>query len=305
MKQVILPESNSSDGAGYDSKRLSIHSDRTQFDRSPIQNELLGKNEITLKVIEQNLAESPHLFSDSPSEEGSTESAPGLKRTAVKKPNKKKGKGPRHISFLHQCWYQIFRLMFQILFLTLLRTRHYGRRNVPKRGPVLMVSNHQSFLDPPAIGCGIFRRMNYLARKTLFKFKPFGWFIDSVDAIPLNQEGLGYEGIKETLRRLKNNEMVLIFPEGSRTWDGEIMPFRSGYITLALRSKATIVPTAIAGAFEVWPRTKKIPSFFKRGLRIEYGTPIPYEEAVTMSEEDLHDLVERRVRELYEKLRRH
>ncbi|MGL6195883.1 MAG: lysophospholipid acyltransferase family protein, partial [Thermoguttaceae bacterium] len=124
---------------------------------------------------------------------------------------------------------EIVRLYFQILY----STRYFGQANIPASGGVLIVSNHQSHYDPPLIGCGIFRRINYLARKTLFKFKPFAWLIDSFDAIPLDNEGIGYEGIKETIKRLKNGEMVLMFPEGARSWDGKIVPFKSGFLTLA------------------------------------------------------------------------
>ena len=181
------------------------------------------------------------------------------------------------------------------------RAHYTGRKNVPKKGPVLVVSNHQSFLDPPAIGSGIWRRMNYLARKQLFKFKPFALLIASVDAIPLDQDGIGFQGIKETIRRLRNNEMVLIFPEGSRSYDGKPVPFMKGYINIAVKTKAVIVPTAIVGAFEAFPRQNKFPSFFKKGLRIEYGIPITPADYEGMAEEELHNLVESRVHEIFER----
>lgn len=183
--------------------------------------------------------------------------------------------------------------------------RHRGRQNIPATGPVLVVANHQSFLDPPGIGCGIVRRMNYLARKTLFRFKPFGWLIDSVNAIPLDQDGLGYAGVMETLRRLKHGEMVLIFPEGARCFDGEMIPFRKGYIGIAVRSRATIVPTAIAGSFEAFPRNRKIPIPFFHPVRVEFGEPFRYEDYKDIDENVLHTMVENRVRELYEKIRKH
>ena len=101
--------------------------------------------------------------------------------------------------------------------------------------------------------------MNYLARETLFRFAPLGWLIHSLDAIPIDRDGLGLNGIKESLRRLKRGEMVLIFPEGTRTRDGEMAPFRPGFTVLAARSKAWILPVAIEGAFDAWPRSRKLP----------------------------------------------
>lgn len=211
----------------------------------------------------------------------------------------------RHVSLIHSIWYQICRTSLWFAFKICFRVHYKGSRHLPGKGPVLVVANHQSFLDPPAIGCGVFRRMNFLARKTLFKFKPFGWLIDSVDAIPLDQEGIGFAGIKETLRRLKNDEAVLIFPEGSRCFDGQIAPFTSGYVTLAVRSQATIVPVAIAGAFEVFPRTRMFPSFFKRGIRIEYGKPLAYNDYADMSEEEIHQSVLHSIQEMFNRLNSH
>ena len=106
---------------------------------------------------------------------------------------------------------------------------------------------------------GVNRRMNYLARDTLFTFPPFRWLIHSVDAIPIDREGLGLSGVKESLRRLKRGEMVVVFPEGTRTRDGEIGRFRPGFTALASRSGAAILPVAIEGAFAAWPRWQPFP----------------------------------------------
>lgn len=211
------------------------------------------------------------------------------------------GRKERHVTWRHEMWYHFCWSFCWFTSIFLFRSKYIGRKNVPKKGPVLVVSNHQSFLDPPVIGGGIWRRMNYLARKQLFKFKPFALLIASVDAIPLDQEGIGFQGIKETIRRLRNKEMVLIFPEGSRSHDGAMIPFMTGYINIAVKTKSTIVPTAIVGAFEAFPRQKKFPSIFKKGLRIEYGAPITPEDYAEMKEEELHALVESRVHELFDR----
>ena len=210
----------------------------------------------------------------------------------------------RHVTWRHNAWYHFCWFICLLIIKILFRACHKGRRNIPRKGPVLVVSNHQSFLDPPAIGVGVWRRMNYLARKQLFTFKPFALLIASVDAIPLDQDGIGFQGIKETIRRLRNNEMVLIFPEGARSFDGSMVPFRKGYINIAVKTNAVIVPTAIAGAFQAFPRQKKYPSIFKKGLRIEYGKPITPDDYKDMSEEELHDLVENRVREIFDRINR-
>lgn len=208
----------------------------------------------------------------------------------------------RVVTLPHAFWYHLCQGVLYILIKILFRIKYINSRNVPKKGATLLVSNHQSFLDPPAIGCGYFRMTNFLARKTLFKFKPFAKLIDSVDAIPLETNGLGFQGIKETLRRLNNNEAVLIFPEGSRTFDGELSHFTSGYAALALKTRATIVPIAIVGAFEAFPRTKKFPSFFKPPVKVEYGQPIAPDAIEDMNDEEICNLVESRIREMFNRL---
>jgi 1-acyl-sn-glycerol-3-phosphate acyltransferase len=145
--------------------------------------------------------------------------------------------------------------------------------------------------------------MNYLARETLFQFAPLGWLIHTLDAIPIDRDGLGLNGLKESLRRLKRGEMVLIFPEGTRTRDGEVAPFRPGFTVLAARSKAWILPVAIAGAFDAWPRSQIFP---RRGtIHVHYGQPIPPEEVASCDERDLVAEVEQRVRRCYADLREH
>jgi 1-acyl-sn-glycerol-3-phosphate acyltransferase len=199
--------------------------------------------------------------------------------------------------------YQLLRWLICLTGTLAYGLRYSGRKNIPATGPVLVVSNHQSHFDPPLIGAGCGRRMNYLARKTLFHFAPLGWLIRSLDAIPIDRDGLGLNGIKESLRRLKRGEMVLIFPEGTRTRDGEVAPFRPGFTVLAARSKAWILPVAVEGAYEVWPRSRKLP---RRGtIHVLYGRPIPPEEVAGCDERELAAEVERRIRQCRASLQEH
>ncbi len=166
-----------------------------------------------------------------------------------------------------------------------------------------MVCNHQSHFDPPLVGSGVPRMMTYLARKTLFEIPVLGPFIHSVNAIPIDRDGLGLGGIKESLRRLKQGQMVLIFPEGTRIRDGRIAPFRPGFTTLAVRAKAAIVPAAIHGAFDAWPRSQPFPG--RHPVHVGYGKPIGADELSRYDERSLVAEIERRVRECHAKLQAH
>ena len=197
-------------------------------------------------------------------------------------------------SLLSRLWYSFLKNSLHVLAIVIYRVRHTGQENIPAAGPVLIVSNHQSHLDPILVGTGCRRQINYVARETLFRFAPFGWLIHSVGAFPIDRDGIGLGGIKESLKRLKRGEMVLIFPEGTRTRDGRIAPFRPGFTALAARSKAAILPVAVEGAYQAWPRTKKFPGPGR--IRVHFGKPITLEEIVGCDERELLAEGERRVR---------
>jgi len=204
-------------------------------------------------------------------------------------------------SLISRAWYRLLQRLLQLGAVVVYGVRHSGRENIPASGAVLVVSNHQSHFDPPLVGIGVPRRMNYLARKTLF-VRPLGWLMHSVDAIPIDRDGLGLGGIKESLKRLKRGEMLVIFPEGTRSGDGEIAPFRPGFTTLAVRSGAAILPVAIEGAFQAWPRWRKFPGAGR--IRVCYGAAILPTEFAGRDERELVAEVERRVRECHDRLKR-
>ena len=202
------------------------------------------------------------------------------------------------LSWKKRLFYYFLRIPVNLFFCLLYRVRFYGYNNLPEDGPIVLISNHQSHYDPPLLAAGLRRRLNFLARKSLFNFKPFAWLIDMLDAIPLDVDGIGFSGIKESFKRLKKGEIILVFPEGGRTWDGNIARFLQGSLMLAQRTKSTILPTAISGCYDVFPRTQKYPKLWGT-IRVVYGKPIFYDEFKDLSEEDLRCLCEAKVSELY------
>ncbi len=207
-------------------------------------------------------------------------------------------------SLAMRLWYDGLRRVCQVGGTLVYGCRCSGRENIPSEGGVLVISNHQSHFDPPLVGLGCMRRMNYLARETLFDITPLRLLINTLDAIPINRDGLGIGGIKETLKRLKRGEMVLMFPEGTRTRNGEIGPFRPGFTTLAVRSGAMILPVAIEGAFDVWPRTRGFPKLTGM-IHIRYGPPMLPDEIGRFAERELIAEVRRRVQECLDVSRKH
>ncbi|MCA9302543.1 MAG: 1-acyl-sn-glycerol-3-phosphate acyltransferase [Phycisphaerales bacterium] len=158
---------------------------------------------------------------------------------------------------------------------TVFRLRRRGVKNVPREGAVLLVANHQSFLDPPIVSAAIrHRHTDFLARDGLFKFKPFGWLISTLHASPIKQ-GAGDSGaMKATIAKLNEGKMLLVFPEGSRTPDGDMHEFQRGIGVLLKRVDCAVVPVGISGAFHAWPRTRRLPKLLNRPSAVVYGHPI-------------------------------
>jgi 1-acyl-sn-glycerol-3-phosphate acyltransferase len=199
-------------------------------------------------------------------------------------------------------WYGFMHLVCRLLATLLFQVRVSGRDFVPREGGVMVLSNHQSHLDPVLIGLACDRRLNYLARDTLFSFTPFRWLIQSLDAIPIDREGLGLAGLKETLRRLRAGELVLIFPEGTRTGDGEMAPLKPGFSALARRASVPLLPVAIEGAYHAWPRRRLLPR--TATIHIQFGESLSSEAAAAYDERHLVAEIERRIRACHELARR-
>jgi 1-acyl-sn-glycerol-3-phosphate acyltransferase len=200
-------------------------------------------------------------------------------------------------SLAKRLWYEYLRGVLRMAAVAVYHLRFTGRENQPLTGGALVLSNHQSHLDPMLVGMVFDRRMNYLARLTLFTFPPLRWMLESVDSIPIDREGLGLSGLKETLRRVKQEEMVLIFPEGTRSPNGEVAPLKPGFSALAKRVRVPLVPVGLDGAFQAWPRTRNYPKLGT--IHVHVGRPITPEEAHALDDRALVELVEERIRECH------
>ncbi len=195
-----------------------------------------------------------------------------------------------------------------LVMLGLYRQRTFGVQHVPKRGPLLIVANHQSLLDPLIIGGPLAarRHLDYIARIGLFKHSAIGAYLRTLNTIPIRQDEPDAAAIRETLRRIHMGRAVLIFAEGSRTHDGKVQPFKRGTALLVRRARCPIVPLAIEGAFDTWPRERKLPRLLGCRVMAQFGEPISPETIESQSADDalngLRDRVESMRLELRERL---
>jgi cytidylate kinase len=191
-------------------------------------------------------------------------------------------------------WYRFARLVCATLSAVVWRWRANGHSNVPESGGTLLVCNHASFLDVFFLAFPLRRPLNYVARSTLF-VPVLGPLMRSVGGFPIQREGLGASGMKETLRRLRAGGIVVLFPEGTRSRDGELGSLKPGIAALAARVGVPVVPAALAGMFEVWPRSRFLP--VPNPVRIHFGRPILPQDLAGLNPESITALIETRMRE--------
>jgi len=186
-------------------------------------------------------------------------------------------------------WFRVARFCCKVFCNLFFRINVYGKENVPDKGAFMLISNHQSYLDP--VFCGIFlkRPLYFLARDSLWKNRFFGRLISSVNTIPVNQSKADFSAMRKVIGKLKEGWGVCLFPEGTRTSDGKITAFKPGFGLLCRRGEAAVVPVMIDGAFECWPRRKKI--FSPGTIDLYYGKTITSEQVKNMSDRELAELL--------------
>ena len=181
-----------------------------------------------------------------------------------------------------------FRALFKFYF----RWRVYNPERVPETGPVILAANHASFIDPPLVGAGLRRDINYLARESLFRFPGMGALLRSWNSVPVDREGGGAAGLKKILDRLLEGGAIILFPEGTRSRDGKLQPARSGIGLTAIKSDAVVVPVRVFGTYEAYGRHMRFPR--PRPVAVKYGEPMRFEalraEAKTCSKARLKEI---------------
>jgi len=133
-----------------------------------------------------------------------------------------------------------------------------GLEQIPGKGPYIFMSNHQGGYDIFALHGHLPFDFKWLAKKELFSIPFFGWTLTAAGYISIDRKGTRdtVRAMNEAAQKIRDGMSVVIFPEGSRSPDGLIQPFKKGGFTLAIKSKVPIVPTAIVGSREIMPKGK-------------------------------------------------
>ena len=193
--------------------------------------------------------------------------------------------------------YRFGRRFCQLFFLFFCRGRVFGTARVPRTGGVLLLCNHQSFLDPVLATVALPRECHYMARDTLFKV---GWLkpiLEAFNSFPIKRDAADLRGIREALRRLTHGALVTAFPEGTRSPDGSIGALHAGVVLLARRARVPMVPCVVLGAYRAWPRGAHLPR--PAPVIVAYGEPLWPDSFTGRSDDELIGEVRRRICELH------
>ncbi len=182
------------------------------------------------------------------------------------------------------------------------RPRVWGARRVPRRGPVILASNHQSYFDPPLVGAFISRQAHYLGRDSLYRNRLGGAILRFFNGLEVKRGRGDIAAFKQSLRVLKDDGALVLFPEATRTADGRIRPVQAGVVSLARKSGALIVPVALEGAFDAWPRGSRFPR--PTPLWLEYGKPLHPAHFDGLEPEEVSAELTGIMRNLHNRLRR-
>ncbi len=166
-------------------------------------------------------------------------------------------------------FYKAMRGLFRFILVVFFDFKAYGVKHIPRTGGVLLVSNHESYLDPALVGTAVPRILSYMAKSELFTNKYFGWYIRQLHAFPVRQGKGDIGAMRETIERLKEGNLLNIFPEGSRSDDGQLLPIQPGAALVIRKAKVPVVPCIIIGSHKSWPRGQMFPHPSR--LRVLYG----------------------------------
>lgn len=136
--------------------------------------------------------------------------------------------------------------------------RAFGQENIIEDGPAIMAANHTSYFDPPLVAITCKSELYFLARKTLFDMPVLGPLISRVNALPVDLSKGDVSALRTVIHLLKDGKRTVIFPEGTRSLNGQIQQARPGIGMIIARTLVPVVPMRIFGSFEAWPKGGKI-----------------------------------------------
>lgn len=171
-----------------------------------------------------------------------------------------------NLKFLGKLLYRIAYLTSYLYFKIVHRWKIKGKKNRPGEGPLIIMANHTSVLDPPIVGSVMNRQVHFMAKEELFKNPIFERFLKGIGTFPVRRGKPDRKALKNAFKLLKNDKVICIFPEGTRHKPDNLGQAKAGAVMIALKSQAPILPIGIIN-------TKN-----KENLKISIGKPFTLDE---------------------------
>jgi 1-acyl-sn-glycerol-3-phosphate acyltransferase len=159
-------------------------------------------------------------------------------------------------------WYRILRGIIITIAKLCFKFKVEGLENLPQKTNFIVVANHASFLDPVFIEAAIPQKIYWIALREIYDVAGLRWIMNMTETLPTGSVS------EKAVYLVTKNKNVALFPEGTRTWDGKLREFRRGAALLSLKTGRPIVPCAILGSYEAFPRKAKFPKFLPITVKI-------------------------------------
>ncbi len=182
---------------------------------------------------------------------------------------------PQSMNLIYNSGYTLSRLVATAFF----SYRAHDTHLIPEEGGVILAANHSSYLDPPLVGIASRRAVWFLARKTLLDWPVLGPVFPSLNVIPVDRDGNDRSALKTIIRLLRGGEGVVLFPEGTRSRDGNLQNGQPGIGMVVAKTGVPVVPARVFGAFEAFPKGEKIPRFHP--IDVCFGPPLYFGKEIS------------------------
>lgn len=194
------------------------------------------------------------------------------------------------MTVIYNIFYNLAKLIARLVFQ--LRVVHPER--MIESGPLILAVNHSSYFDPPLAGICSRRGVYYLARKSLLKWPFFGPLFPAMNVIPVERDGNDMSALREVIKKVKEGNGVVLFPEGTRSKDGNLQPARAGIGLIIAKTKAPVLPMRIFGAYDAFPKGSKRMRLTK--ITVVIGEPIHFtDEDIRSGDRDTYQRLSERV----------
>lgn len=209
-------------------------------------------------------------------------------------PRARNAQSPAEESALHRLWVWLVVSLLDLYLILYHRWRVEGLEHIPKRGPLFVILNHVSFMDPFIVGTALVRgglqpgaNIFTVSKRELFAFAPLGWLFGTVGMFPIDREGMDARAIRTMLTHLNAGRMIAISPEGTRSPTGKLQAFQPVLAKMVIARRVPILPVGLIGAAESMPVGAKLPR--PKQITVRIGAPFELSEyyGKFLSEEDL------------------